>query len=91
MFVFQNNGPASHPCTRNLGDDRLAVRAGVPAGCSVSGADPRRIAPWTMITVETCDGPRLENRVPTDVRPAEGAKTSSSTVSGFACNSSSDK
>ena len=66
MFEVQNNSSAGHPCTLQPGDDRLAVRAGGTAGCSVSRANPRRIAPWALITLETQDGLRLENTVAKD-------------------------
>ena len=74
MFVLQNNGPASDPCILQPGDDRLAVCAAGPAGCSVSRADPRGFAPWTLITLETWDAARLEGEVPlASVRPTHGA------------------
>jgi hypothetical protein len=77
MCVFQNNGPASQPCILQPGDDRLAVHAGGPAGCSISTADPGRIAPCSLVTLETWDGLRLENRVPNDgVRPTRWGKDS---------------
>jgi hypothetical protein len=75
MFVVQNNGPASHLCIRQTGDDSL-IQAGGPAGWSVSGADPRGIRCSSVTTLETWDGPRLENRVRKGVRPAHEGKDS---------------
>jgi hypothetical protein len=57
---------ASHSLAMTLRRVPSASTASSPGECSVSGADPRRVATWSVTTLETWDGPRLETRT---VRP----------------------